>query len=96
MAEQIQEKVVNPPAIFTEKAWIKTMDEYKKLYDASINDPDTFWGEKAEEFYWQKKWDKVRSYSFDKGNVFIKFFEGAGPACQRRHGRSHRHHLGGQ
>ena len=77
MAEQTQEKVVTPPAEFTEKAWIKTMDEYKKLYDESIADPDAFWAGKAEEFHWEKKWDKVRSYNFDKGNVFIKFFEGA-------------------
>ncbi|MBW2700620.1 MAG: acetate--CoA ligase [Deltaproteobacteria bacterium] len=76
MAEQTQEKVVTPPAEFTEKAWIKTMDEYQKEYDKSIADPDAFWAGKAEEFYWEKKWDKVRSYSFDKGNVFIKFFEG--------------------
>ncbi len=77
MAEQAQEKVVTPPAEFTEKAWVKTMDEYKKLYDQSIDDPDAFWAGKAEEFHWEKKWDKVRSYNFEKGNVFIKFFEGA-------------------
>lgn len=65
-----------PPEELRKKAWIKSYDEYKKMYDRSIKDPEGFWGEIAESFTWYKKWDRVRSYDF-KGKVDIKFFEGA-------------------
>jgi propionyl-CoA synthetase len=35
------------------------MSNYKEIYQQSINDPETFWGEAAEELHWHKKWDKV-------------------------------------
>ena len=68
------DKVYKPNAEFVAKAHIKSMDEYKKMYDESISDPDAFWGKVAEDFTWFKKWDKVRSFDFVEG--YIKFFEG--------------------
>ncbi|MCP4721831.1 MAG: acetate--CoA ligase [Desulfobacteraceae bacterium] len=58
-------------------AWVKSMDEYKTLYKQSIEDPETFWGDMAEQFYWEKKWDKVRDYNFSisRGPVFIQWFK---------------------
>ena len=35
------------------------MTKYNDIYQQSINDPETFWGEAAEELHWHKKWDKV-------------------------------------
>jgi acetyl-CoA synthetase len=60
-------------------AWVKSMDEYKNLYRQSIEDPDTFWGKMAEQFYWERRWDKVRDYNFSisKGPVFIEWFKNA-------------------
>ena len=60
-------------------AWVKSMDEYQWLYNRSIEDPDTFWAEMAEQFYWEKKWDKVREYNYTltKGPVHIEWFTGA-------------------
>ena len=48
-----------PAAAFTEKAHIKSLEEYKAKYDKSLNDPEGFWGDGAEELHWFKKWDKV-------------------------------------
>ncbi len=62
-----------PPANIRERAWIQSMEQYKAMYDRSINDPEGFWGEVAEQFWWAKKWDKVREYSFE-GDVSIKYF----------------------
>ena len=55
------------------------MDEYKAMYKKSVEDPDGFWGDIAETFYWEKKWDKVRdfNYSMSKGPVFIEWFKNA-------------------
>ncbi len=67
--------VYKPSPQFTERAWVRSLDEYRKMYERSIKDPDGFWGEFAETFHWQKKWDKVLSWDFDK-NVDIKWFAG--------------------
>ena len=55
---------------------IKHLEEYFQIYNKSVNDPETFWGEIAEEnFIWHKKWDRVLSWDFTKPEV--KWFEGA-------------------
>ncbi len=55
---------------------IKTLEEYFQVYKKSINHPEQFWQEIAEEhFLWRKNWDSVLSGSFE--NQDIKWFDGA-------------------
>ena len=56
-------------------AHIRSFEEYKKLYDYSIKEPEAFWSEQAERISWFKKWDNVWEWDFNKANV--KWFEGA-------------------
>jgi len=73
---QGKSQVFNPPEKLSKNAWVKSLDEYKEIYQRSIDDPEGFWAERAEESLdWYKKWDKVREYDFVKAN--IKWFEGA-------------------
>ena len=67
-----------PNNSFSDKAYFKNFEDYKKEYEKSINDPESFWEEKASEYFWYKKWDKVRTYNYDlrNGPVDIKWFEG--------------------
>lgn len=53
---------------------IKSFDEYKEVYENSVENPEKFWEEYAGTFYWHKHWDKTHSGSFEEGNV--KWFEG--------------------
>jgi acetyl-CoA synthetase len=53
---------------------INSFKEYKQQYKQSIEDPEKFWSEIADHFYWQKKWDKVLEWDFSKPE--IKWFEG--------------------
>ena len=82
MAEaKVELKEIYPvPDAVREKAYIKSRAEYDKLYKRSIEDPEGFWGEVAEETVeWFKKWDgKVEDYNFDfrKGDIYLKYFEG--------------------
>jgi acetyl-CoA synthetase len=70
-----EERVIQPPDWVREKAYIKTMDEYEAMYKRSIDDMEGFWAEMAEEHvYWEKKWDKVLDYDFEK--PYIKWFVG--------------------
>lgn len=54
---------------------IKSLEEYRSAYKKSIESPEEFWGEVAENFTWSKKWDKVLSWNFKEPD--IKWFEGA-------------------
>jgi len=62
-----EKRSFKPPKEFTESAYIKSMDEYKKLYQRSLEDPEGFWGEMAEQLDWFTKWDKVVDADFAEG-----------------------------
>lgn len=59
-----EKRVFNPPAEITEKAYIKSLDEYKAMHKKSLENPEAFWGELAEQLDWFKKWDKVMVEDF--------------------------------
>jgi len=48
-----------PSEEIKQKAYIKSLEEYKQIYQRSIADPEGFWAEMAEQLDWYKKWDKV-------------------------------------
>lgn len=62
-----EERILYPPREFSEKAYIKSLDEYRELYQRSIKDPEGFWGELAEQLDWYKKWDRVLVEDFKEG-----------------------------
>ena len=76
-SEQIaaQPTTVAPDADFAAKAHVKSLEQYQEMYDRSINDPEGFWSEIAEQFEWDQKWSKVREFTFEKP-VDIKWFLG--------------------
>jgi acetyl-CoA synthetase len=49
--------------------------KYEEMYQASINDPDSFWGEHGKRIDWIKPFTKVKNTSYDYHNVSIKWFE---------------------
>ena len=59
-----EERVFNPPKELSDQAYIKSVDEYRKIYKKSVEDPEKFWGELAEQIDWFKKWDKVMIEDF--------------------------------
>jgi acetyl-CoA synthetase len=54
---------------------IKTQEDYLTTYKRSIENPESFWAEVADDFVWKKKWDKVLEWDFSKAEV--KWFVGA-------------------
>ncbi|MEA3023195.1 MAG: acetyl-CoA synthetase, partial [Alphaproteobacteria bacterium] len=70
MAETIHDI---PPA-WTTRAFVDEAT-YKKMYEASIRDPDAFWGEHGKRIDWIKPYTKVKNTSFAPNNVAIKWYE---------------------
>ncbi|MCX2474724.1 acetate--CoA ligase [Pedobacter sp. MC2016-05] len=54
---------------------ITSFNQYEEDYKKSIENPEQFWGEVAQNFQWRKPWFKVLSWNFNEPD--IKWFEGA-------------------
>jgi acetyl-CoA synthetase len=54
-----EKRVFYPPERLSREACIKSLEEYKEIYRRSLDDPEAFWGEAAQQLDWYKKWDKV-------------------------------------
>ena len=74
----MSEELYHPPESVSSNAHISSMEQYREMYERSINSPEEFWAEQADRFCWFKKWDQVRSYNYDvtKGDIKIEWFRG--------------------
>ncbi|MGY6038524.1 acetate--CoA ligase [Aeromonas sp. AE23HZ002T15] len=48
---------------------------YEAMYQASVQDPEAFWGEQGKILDWMKPYTKVKNTSYDPGHVSIKWYE---------------------
>ena len=48
---------------------IKSLEEYNAAYKKSVEDPEKFWADIAENFTWRKKWDKVLEWNFTEPKI---------------------------
>jgi acetyl-CoA synthetase len=54
---------------------IDSFEEYREVYQQSVDDPEAFWDHEAGTFYWRKHWNNVLSGDFNN-DVRIKWFDG--------------------
>ncbi|MDA0691140.1 MAG: acetate--CoA ligase [Nitrospinae bacterium] len=73
-----ENEIYTPSKAVSDAAFFQNMDQYKEMYQRSIDDPDAFWAEEAEKFFWFKKWDQVRNYNYNvkNGPISIEWFKG--------------------
>ena len=65
-----EKRVFNPPEEGRENACVKSIEEYEAHYKRSMDDPEGYWAERAEELItWDKKWDKVLDADLFKPEV---------------------------
>ena len=65
---------IPPRKEFSEKAHIKSLQEYDKIYRRSVDEPEAFWTEIAQQLHWYKKWDEF--HFWDPNKVIIRWFKG--------------------
>ncbi len=53
---------------------IKSLADYHEAYKKSVEAPEQFWAEIAENFSWHRKWDQVLNWNFDTPKV--EWFKG--------------------
>ena len=67
-----EERVFAPPKAFASQAHVKSMAQYRKLYNESIRQPEKFWGRAAkEELVWFKPWKKVLQWKLPYAKWFV-------------------------
>ena len=68
-----EKRVFKPAKTFSARARIRSLAEYKKLYNESVRSPDKFWDKQAKnELVWFKPWRKVLEWKLP----FAKWFVG--------------------
>lgn len=53
---------------------ITSIEQYHSDYKRSVEEPEAFWADIAENFYWRKKWDSVLEWNFKEPK--IEWFKG--------------------
>jgi acetyl-CoA synthetase len=81
-------QVFSPDPGFAARAVVDSMDEYRRLYDRSLQDPDGFWGDAAREHLtWTRPFEQVLSGGFE--DLDVTWFAGgqlnASANCLDRH-----------
>ncbi len=72
----LEERVFPVPEELKKVAHINSPEQYEQMWKRSVEDPEGFWAEMAEEYIeWFEKWNKV--WNWDPEKVIFKMFEGA-------------------
>ena len=83
-----EQHVFPVPAEIAEGAWADNA-KYLEMYEASVKDPDAFWGEHGKRLDWMTPYTKVKNTNYNKPDVSIKWYEdgtlNASANCIDRH-----------
>src|ERR1041384_5403372 len=85
-----EKRVFKPAKEFAEKARIKSVAQYRRMYSESIKHPDKFWSREASELLWQKRWRKVLEWKAPFAKWFIGGKLNLSENCLDRHLTTHR------
>jgi len=82
----IETRVFKPSDGFVQQALIPSLEQYKELYQQSIEDPEGFWSKQATELLlWQKKWDTVLKWEAPFAQWFVGGKLNVSENCLDRH-----------
>ena len=70
----MQDKIYDVSGDWAKRAYVDDA-KYKAMYDASIRDPEAFWGEHGKRIAWMKPYRRVKNVSYAPGKISIKWFE---------------------
>jgi len=80
-----EHRIFTPPEEFSRSAHIKSMDQYREMYRLSLDNPEKFWGDVANELHWFKKWAKVRDWNLPFAKWFLDGRTNLSYNCLDRH-----------
>ena len=60
-----------PPPAFAAAARVGSMDDYRRQYQRSIDEPEAFWADVAQAFRWRKPFDRVLEWNPPDAKWFV-------------------------
>jgi acetyl-CoA synthetase len=85
-----ENRLFPPPPEFSARAHIQSIEQYEELYKQSIEDPESFWANVANDLHWFKKWDKVLDWNLPWAKWFVGGQINLSYNCVDRHALSER------
>ena len=67
----LDEKAVPPPGDFSKRAHIKSLDEYRAMYERAVSKPEEFWGEQAKMLHWFAPPTKILDWQVPHAKWFV-------------------------
>ena len=80
-----EKRLFKPPASFARQAYVSSFAHYKRMYNASVRDPEKFWSAAARELVWFRKWKKVLQWRLPFAKWFIGGRMNVSYNCLDRH-----------
>jgi acetyl-CoA synthetase len=81
----LEEKPVPPPPEFSKRARVKSLEEYRQLYDRAAKDPEGFWAEQAKMLDWFEPYKKVLEWKPPHAKWFVGGKLNVAHNCLDRH-----------
>src|SRR5687767_5462528 len=81
----VEKRVFKPAKAFAKRARIRSLQQYRRMYRASINRPEKFWAREADELVWQKRWKKVLEWKAPFAKWFVGGKLNVSENCLDRH-----------
>ncbi|GEN08686.1 acetyl-coenzyme A synthetase [Myxococcus fulvus] len=79
-------RVFPPPQEFSQRAHLKSMEDYQRLWDEAARNPDKYWGERArEELYWKEPFQTVLDWKPPHARWFVEGRTNLAYNCLDRH-----------
>ncbi len=81
-----ERRVFPPPAEFSSRAHIRSMEEYRRLWDEAARDPEAYWGARArEELFWKEPFHTVLDWKPPHARWFVEGRTNLSWNCLDRH-----------
>ena len=80
-----EDRVFPPPADFSRRARIGSLEDYRKLYDEAARDPEGFWNARARQLPWIEPYDRVLDWQPPAAKWFVDGRINASAVCLDAH-----------
>ncbi|HKV46596.1 MAG TPA: acetate--CoA ligase [Candidatus Acidoferrales bacterium] len=81
----LEEKPIPPPTEFSKRAHVKSLDEYRKIYERAERDPEGFWLEQAKMLDWFEPFGSVLEWKLPHAKWFVGGKLNVAHNCLDRH-----------
>ena len=81
----LDEPPIPPPAEFSKKARVRSMEEYEEMYAKAAADPEAFWAEEAENIDWFEAPKKILEWDVPHAKWFVGGKLNVSHNCLDRH-----------